>query len=92
MYKITIQSYTKDKPDYILAKNIKSFRDSSGLSIEIETLDIKKMMIFTGFTGQYNVYRDSSAYNDVSGTDELKEYLNYDTNALSSVKIEYIRN
>jgi len=92
MHKITIQSYSKDKPDFILVKNIKSTRDNSGLTIEIETLDIKKIKIFTGYDGQYNTYRDSTVYNDVSCTDEFKEFMKYDTNALSSIKIEYIRN
>jgi len=91
MYKITVQSYSKDKPDLLLANNIKTTRDNSGLSLEIELPDINKIIVFTGYKGEFNPYKDSVVFNNLSCTDEFKDYLKYDSNAISSIEIEYIR-
>ncbi len=92
MYKITVQSYSKNKPDLFLVKNIKTSRSHSGLSLIIHPVGLdKEFFLFTDYKGQYNPYRDSMVFNDVSCTDEFKEFMGYETNALSKVEIEYIR-
>ena len=92
MYKITVQSYSKDTSDLFLAENIKTLRPHSGLTLIVKPVNLdKEISLFTDYKGQYNPYKDSMVFNDVSCTDEFKEWQGYDSNALSRVEVEYIR-
>jgi hypothetical protein len=89
MYKITVQSYSKNSPDLFLVNDIKTIRDSSGLTLKINK-DDKWITVFDSFKGEYNPYINSMTFNSFSCTDEFKKLMNYDNNSISSLNIEYI--
>ncbi len=90
MYKITVQNYTKSSPDIFLVDNIKTIRTSSGLTLNFNQ-NKKQITLFKDYKGEYNPYPDSITFNNVSCTDEFKKFMNYNTNALLSVQVEFIR-
>ena len=92
MYKLTCLNYSKEKPDLILLKDIKTIRNSSGLTLIVTDLKDKEIKVFSDYKGQYNTYREVSEYNSVTCSDEFKDYMKYETNFLISLSIEYAGN
>lgn len=94
MYKLTVQSYLKSKPDLFVIKEIKTTRNNSGLTLKIKLKDTDDfwMTCFTDYNGEYNVYPNSTTFNNLTCTDEFKEFAKYKGNFISSINIEYIKN
>jgi hypothetical protein len=89
MYKITVQSYSKDSPDFFLVDEIKTIRNNSGLTLKVKIKN-NWITIFNGFDGEYNPYYNSMSFNSLSCTDEFKDLMNYNNNSISTINIEYI--
>ena len=91
MYKLIVQSYSKDSPDLFIVNEIKTIRNNSGLSLKIKIKDLW-LIVFNDYKGEYNSYPDSTTFNDLTCSDEFKDFAKYNSNLLSSLNIEYIRN
>ena len=91
MYKLTVQSYSKENSDLFLVNEIKTIRNNSGLMLKVNIND-NWIIVFDNYKGEYNPYHNSTTFNSLTCTDEFKEFANYDSNFISFINIEFIKN